>query len=1014
MDDGYQDVIRGSPVDRKPDRASLDAAFGVEVQAPGPLHWYNPAVYTQAVAGATLVANFLIKESFDRSIASSIGGVTPEVNQEHLLGCDPALYHNAIQNATLNGRLLKEKFDQDIARIEYHPLSIVYPPLTIRQSTEPRAFHQRPESMPLASQAVEGHGNLASHAPEPSATRDTHTPPPHTVQANHLTHPQNTVKIKLMPHITAEEPVSVGNDQFEDATLHGRHRDHGRASHSNTTGEDAYDDIHDDAHDDAHDYGARHIPDPGNSTAAAPAHLLPPSTIEIQHNPCSAELCSKRDVDHTTNYRPPEPPFEIDHPSALQSLPKDHGSHSHDLPEHDVHDHDLPEHDHNIIQVNSDLINAYASKSVLTRPLLPSITEPLQKKNRHAVCIECWSRGLKCDAKVVCGECAWRDRPCSYVQCPLNSCPRDIMCPAYHTWRGDDQARVVGSSMHLIVLLRLDPPSSSPDYDLSEIKAMFSKPNSAASIYRRVAAEIKEEEDSGKGIDRTFVKKLVLRRGAAVASNNRALMPKVDLIVDLVAEMKQARYQEPYKQALDTFIVVQQQQQQQPTALDCVEPKEMGTRSKLMSFCTPLTTKEQIDMSREERRHGCAALDTNNTAETTQSSPRVDAYNHNTTAAQSAEHGVQSVQRQQPSIHHAHVPLSYRPRTMAHFAVPIAHPAPSGAAQAQNPTSSRPAPPVFHGDVALEPLSSSNAVPTPQHLAFDEEQQDQGSDSMCSRSCNMNDDRFTNAMPCTPRHRSRSPVLATRPLSYRDRSPARRQGSSILDPGAESEPAWVSNGAGDQNMADADVEDELLRVAELQKQRNRDAVCVHCWLKELPCDHQWPCKECKARGKACAYIACPMKSCALDVKCPAYHQYRRLPKENRKIGCPMHMIALFSLNKPLIDSYNIQKIEKKMEVPTSAQQLYLLLQEEIKDIVQQRTTLDDTMAKKLLQESEKVPPLGDKGLKIKARLIVSLVKEMKKQPFLELWEHDRRQRKFVSQERKPLEVEDTPMLDSEG
>jgi hypothetical protein len=27
MDDGYQDVIRGSPVDRKPDRVALDAAL---------------------------------------------------------------------------------------------------------------------------------------------------------------------------------------------------------------------------------------------------------------------------------------------------------------------------------------------------------------------------------------------------------------------------------------------------------------------------------------------------------------------------------------------------------------------------------------------------------------------------------------------------------------------------------------------------------------------------------------------------------------------------------------------------------------------------------------------------------------------------------------------------------------------------------------------------------------------------------------------------------------------------
>ncbi|KAH0168338.1 hypothetical protein KCU67_g3520, partial [Aureobasidium melanogenum] len=121
------------------------------------------------------------------------------------------------------------------------------------------------------------------------------------------------------------------------------------------------------------------------------------------------------------------------------------------------------------------------------------------------------------------------------------------MWPAYHSWRGDDGARVVGSSMHLMALLRLGPPSSSPGYDLSEIQAMFGKPNSAAEIYRRVAAGIQEGKDSGKGIDRTFVKELVLESGAAVAPSDRALMLKIDLIVKFVAEMKKPRYQEPYK-----------------------------------------------------------------------------------------------------------------------------------------------------------------------------------------------------------------------------------------------------------------------------------------------------------------------------------------------------------------------------------------------------------------------------------------------------------------------------------
>ncbi|KAH0277931.1 hypothetical protein KCU91_g2835, partial [Aureobasidium melanogenum] len=559
MDDGYQDVIRGSPVDRKPDRAVLDAAFGAEMQAPGPLHWYNPAVYTQAVAGATLAPNVLIKHSFDRSIACSIGGV-------------------------------------DIARIEYHSTSLGYPPLVIRQSTEPRAFHQRPESMRLTSQAHESRGDSASHASEPSVARvnqeqstrppnDSHPTRPHNVQRHPSAHQVDTqvnshtpAHPLTQPRVRRASPLpeqkaawadhkrgrdrcrrsrspptdrqnqthatnyrrrasSVSNDQFEDATLHGRPEDHGHASHSNTTGDLAYDNTYDDAHEDAHDYGVRHTPGPGNSTVPAPAHLLPPSTSETQHNPRSTELCSKRDVDHTTNYHPPEPPFESDHPSALESLPNDHGNHGHDIHENN----------HNRAQAKSNAHNAYASTSVLARPLLPSIIEPLQRKNQHAVCIECWSRDLKCDSRVVCGQCAKRARPCSYVQCPLRACPRYIMCPAYHSWRGDDETRVVGNPMHLMVLLRLGPPSSSPGYDLSEIQAMSGKHNSAQEIYRRIAAEIKEGEDSGKRIDNTFVKQLVLRCGVAVGSSDRAVMPKVKLIVDFVTELKKPRYQEPYK-----------------------------------------------------------------------------------------------------------------------------------------------------------------------------------------------------------------------------------------------------------------------------------------------------------------------------------------------------------------------------------------------------------------------------------------------------------------------------------
>ncbi|KAH0371231.1 hypothetical protein KCU65_g1954, partial [Aureobasidium melanogenum] len=297
---------------------------------------------------------------------------------------------------------------------------------------------------------------------------------------------------------------------------------------------------------------------------------------------------------------------------------------------------------------------------------------------------------------------------------------------------------------------------------------------------------------------------------------------------------------------------------------------------------------DHTDESPDERLPDCAALDSvNNTV--TLPSPRDHNYNHNTAAAQSAGHGAQNIQRQQPLIHHAYFPLSLRPRTVARSGVTAS---PSAVNQAQDAASSPPGLPVHYEETAPEPLSPTNAVSTPQHLTLDEEQHAQDTRSMRSRSSELIDDRTIRARPASSRHRSRSPTLATQPLSYRDRSPARRQGGSTLNPSAESEPARASNEVGDQDMADADVEDKPLRVADLQKEKNKDAVCVHCWLKELPCDHQWPCKECKARGKACAYIACPLQGCALNVKCPAYHQHKKLPEEYRKYPLLLLFISI--------------------------------------------------------------------------------------------------------------------------
>ncbi|CAD0100062.1 unnamed protein product [Aureobasidium mustum] len=363
----------------------------------------------------------------------------------------------------------------------------------------------------------------------------------------------------------------------------------------------------------------------------------------------------------------------------------------------------------------------------------------------------------------------------------------------------------------------------------------------------------------------------------------------------------------------------------------------------------------------DERRADNASLDpsnNNNTAKITQHSPRDDDgdHDHNTAALQSAEYSDQSGQAQQPLTYHAHPPLSFRPHNLARFGVAArsalgqANRVPSAAPQALNATSAQFGIPALHKGPTPEPASSSvNAVSTTENLAFDEQQQAQERSTMRNRSRSLNGDHTTQARsshgrPASSRHRSRSPVLATQPLSYRDRSPTRHQGSSALDRSGESESAGVD----DVSMDDAVAAERQRRMPELQKEKNKHATCVLCWLKELPCDHQWPCKECKTRGKPCAYIVCPMANCALDVKCPAYHKNKKLPDETRKIGCPMHMLALLNLNRPLIDSYDVQKIQKKTEDPGSAQQIHLLLQQEIEHIVQQKTKLENPMAMKLL------------------------------------------------------------------
>jgi hypothetical protein len=227
--------------------------------------------------------------------------------------------------------------------------------------------------------------------------------------------------------------------------------------------------------------------------------------------------------------------------------------------------------------------------------------------------------------------------------------------------------------------------------------------------------------------------------------------------------------------------------------------------------------------------------------------------------------------------------------------------------------------------------------------------------------------------PASSRRRSRSPTAATRPSFYRDRSQggatSRHDFTVAVDHTTES--AAVCN-------AD-EIVVRHLRLDKLRKEKNDYVICITCWLKDLPCDHQLLCSECQVSGSPCAYIACPLNECALDRKCPCYHGNKAIPQDTppRKIGSCMHLLALLSLDRLPLDSYDMSEIHFRLPSPSSAQQTYLQLEQEIEDIIQQGNYIDDLGARKLLRESDKVAHMGLRRLKAIARLIARLIQEKK-------------------------------------
>lgn len=166
--------------------------------------------------------------------------------------------------------------------------------------------------------------------------------------------------------------------------------------------------------------------------------------------------------------------------------------------------------------------------------------------------------------------------------------------------------------------------------------------------------------------------------------------------------------------------------------------------------------------------------------------------------------------------------------------------------------------------------------------------------------------------------------------------------------------------------------------SELQKTKNQHIVCVQCWIKDLSCDHSWPCHSCVSKGKVCAYVLYPLYDCSLNTKCPAYHVFPGLAREpDEKVGSSMHLVALLNLKCEFIRSYDLRQIRELHDDTKSAQHIYLMLQKEIDGIVQQKKGFGDSAARKLLRDSEKVPDIDGPSLSFKACMIAKLVQQKK-------------------------------------
>jgi hypothetical protein len=166
-----------------------------------------------------------------------------------------------------------------------------------------------------------------------------------------------------------------------------------------------------------------------------------------------------------------------------------------------------------------------------------------------------------------------------------------------------------------------------------------------------------------------------------------------------------------------------------------------------------------------------------------------------------------------------------------------------------------------------------------------------------------------------------------------------------------------------------------LALVEVQESKNMYSICIPCWDKDLDCDHESPCRECRERGKTCAYALCPLPLCHLNIKCPAVHIFPQLPLDDRKVGTSMHLIALLGLERSVIQSYDIAGIQAMHDNASSAQSVYVKVQEEIKVATQQKKKFDEHAARQLLKSSDKAPKMSGRRLDTTASMIEKLVEQ---------------------------------------